>query len=180
MLMNLPYRKELDNWCLGVLLFELLHGYPPFGGKSENDKIRSIKEGKIRPFSREISKDAEDLVRGLLKTNPNERYSMDLIFSHPWMNLFYKEFKIDIKRFLKEESPELYSKPILIQEETRSTSESKPPLQSSCICNQANPEFKKRLEGLKSFKPQKSEQVREKKNIKSNSKALNYKVSILC
>lgn len=55
MLLNKPYRKELDNWCLGVLLFEMLHGYPPFGGRSDPEKIKNIKKGNIRDFGNTIT-----------------------------------------------------------------------------------------------------------------------------
>jgi len=35
MIKNIPHTYKLDVWCLGVLLFELLHGYPPFEGHTE-------------------------------------------------------------------------------------------------------------------------------------------------
>jgi serine/threonine protein kinase len=59
MLKNKPYTKKLDNWCLGVLLFELLHGYPPFNGRTESEKIKKIKQGKFEKFDYSLSKDVK-------------------------------------------------------------------------------------------------------------------------
>ena len=33
MLKNEVHDYSLDIWCLGILLFELIHGYAPFKGK---------------------------------------------------------------------------------------------------------------------------------------------------
>lgn len=44
MLHNQPHDHTLDIWCLGVLLYELVHGEAPFKG-TESDKINSIKAG---------------------------------------------------------------------------------------------------------------------------------------
>ena len=30
MLINEPHDTSLDIWCLGILLFELIHGYAPY------------------------------------------------------------------------------------------------------------------------------------------------------
>jgi len=35
MVKNLPYDHRLDIWCLGVLLYEMLHGFAPFKGRSD-------------------------------------------------------------------------------------------------------------------------------------------------
>ena len=38
MIKKLPHDKSLDIWCLGILLYELLHGYSPFRD-ANNEKI---------------------------------------------------------------------------------------------------------------------------------------------
>lgn len=34
---NKTHNNKVDIWCLGVLLFEMLHGMPPFRAQSLND-----------------------------------------------------------------------------------------------------------------------------------------------
>jgi calcium-dependent protein kinase len=36
------YNKKCDNWSLGVFLFLLLSGYPPFGGKDQEETFSKI------------------------------------------------------------------------------------------------------------------------------------------
>ena len=35
MVKGLPHDYKLDIWCLGILLYEMLHGYAPFKGNSD-------------------------------------------------------------------------------------------------------------------------------------------------
>lgn len=38
MLEDRPHDYSLDLWCLGVLLYELLHGTAPFQGRNDYEK----------------------------------------------------------------------------------------------------------------------------------------------
>lgn len=38
MIEDRAHDHTLDIWCLGVLLYELLHGYAPFDGKNDLEK----------------------------------------------------------------------------------------------------------------------------------------------
>lgn len=44
----LPYGPEVDFWSLGVMMYEMLTGEPPFDGESEEELFNSILTQKIR------------------------------------------------------------------------------------------------------------------------------------
>lgn len=44
MIEDKSHDHTLDIWCLGVLLFELLHGKAPFKGRNDIEKCRNIVE----------------------------------------------------------------------------------------------------------------------------------------
>jgi len=85
-----------DWWRLGILLYELTVGFPPFRSKTHDadelaQKITSHKVESLRfpPF---LSSDAQDLIRRLLHTDPSERlgssaYGEEEVKRHP----FFKE-----------------------------------------------------------------------------------------
>eukprot|EP00923_Selenidium_pygospionis_P059869 GHVN01105399.1.p1 GENE.GHVN01105399.1~~GHVN01105399.1.p1 ORF type:complete len:269 (-),score=38.08 GHVN01105399.1:729-1535(-) len=72
-------------------MYILLCGYPPFHGDNDAEILRKAKAGKY-VFNAEdwknVSRDARDLIRNLLKTNPNERFSADQGLAHSWFTLF--------------------------------------------------------------------------------------------
>ena len=75
--------KTLDVWNLGVLLFELLTGSPPFEGGSQNELFSNILELKIK-WPKGFSGIAKDLISKLLKIDPKQRLPIENITSHPW------------------------------------------------------------------------------------------------
>ena len=79
-----PYDYRIDIWSLGVLLFELIHREAPYKGRSLSEITRSLAVKTIR-FSASIDADAKELILMILKTNPNERPSLQQIFEHKWV-----------------------------------------------------------------------------------------------
>lgn len=75
---GLPYGTKTDVWSMGVIMYILLCGYPPF---FTNDKV-PLKDLIIRgqykfhnKYWSNISDDAKDLISSLLTVNPDKRIS---------------------------------------------------------------------------------------------------------
>jgi len=83
MIQQAGHDKSLDIWNLGVLMFELLTGSPPFEGSNQQELFDNILKFKIK-WPKGFSGVARDLVTKLLKTNPQERMSLNEVLNHPW------------------------------------------------------------------------------------------------
>jgi cGMP-dependent protein kinase len=64
--------KGVDWWALGVLVFEMAAGYPPFCGNSAMQTYKLILEGNLS-FPQHFSHDCKDLVRRLLHPSVTRR-----------------------------------------------------------------------------------------------------------
>lgn len=42
-ILDLPYDYTIDIWAIGILLYELVHGFAPFRGKDYNEIASGIK-----------------------------------------------------------------------------------------------------------------------------------------
>jgi serine/threonine protein kinase len=81
------YTSQCDCWGLGVILFMLLSGYPPFSGK-EVDVIRRVQRGVPewrKSRWHRVSEQGVDLVRQLLMRNPSKRLTAKQALEHPWI-----------------------------------------------------------------------------------------------
>jgi serum/glucocorticoid-regulated kinase 2 len=56
------YGKAVDWWTLGILLFEMITGLPPFYDENVNAMYKKILQEPLR-FPAGVSRDAEDLLR---------------------------------------------------------------------------------------------------------------------
>ncbi|KAL6506152.1 Calcium-dependent protein kinase 17 [Orobanche gracilis] len=82
------YGPEVDIWSIGVMLYILLSGVPPFWAESENGIFNAILRGHV-DFSSDpwpsISNGAKDLVRKMLNSDPKQRLTAFEVLSHPWI-----------------------------------------------------------------------------------------------
>uniref|UniRef100_A0A5S6R203 protein kinase C n=1 Tax=Trichuris muris TaxID=70415 RepID=A0A5S6R203_TRIMR len=66
------YTRSVDWWGLGVLIFEMLVGEPPFSGDDEEEIFDSIVNDDVR-YPRFLSIEAISIMRRLLRKNPAKR-----------------------------------------------------------------------------------------------------------
>mmetsp|Transcript_16402 Transcript_16402/g.39361 ORF Transcript_16402/g.39361 Transcript_16402/m.39361 type:complete len:513 (+) Transcript_16402:223-1761(+) len=82
------YDETCDLWSCGVIMYILLCGYPPFYGDTDADVLAKVRLGNYSfnaPDWKNISEDAKDLIRKLLKMHPKERFTAKQALSHPWI-----------------------------------------------------------------------------------------------
>jgi serine/threonine-protein kinase SIK3 len=77
---------KADVWSLGVVLYVLVCGALPFDGHTLQSLKSRVLSGKFRiPYF--MSCDCEHLIRHMLITDPDKRFSLQQIKVHKWMRL---------------------------------------------------------------------------------------------
>ncbi len=98
------YEFYCDFWSIGVILYVLLCGYPPFYEESNEELFEKIKNADFdfpSPEWDDISDEgkekkemlrrlcvefiAKGLVKGLLVPNPKKRLTAEQLLQHPWV-----------------------------------------------------------------------------------------------
>merc|ERR1712025_562492 len=104
--------KAVDWWSLGILLYELTVGIPPFYSQNVHEMYQLIKQAPLR-FPPKLSAPCKKLISGLLKRDPTRRLGggqgdfediqqAEFFSSIDWDKLYNKEinppYKPDVRK----------------------------------------------------------------------------------
>lgn len=114
---SLGHDKAVDWWSLGILLYELTVGIPPFYSQNVNEMYEKIQHGVLRfpPF---LSENCQSLIAELLNRDPAERCGskndVEDIKQHPffddidWDKMYAKQVIADYQPEVKADKSALF------------------------------------------------------------------------
>lgn len=95
---------EVDIWAIGIMMYALLIGKPPFQAKDVNVIYERIKKTEYYfPEDKPISDSAKFLIKDLLSLNPLSRPTIDEILDYDW---FKGPFPDKTREISLQETPE--------------------------------------------------------------------------
>lgn len=86
---GVPYDTKADMWSLGVIVYILLGGYPPFIEQNQRDLFRKIRKGQYEfheEYWGQVSSDAKDLISSLLTVSPSRRLNANESLKNKWIS----------------------------------------------------------------------------------------------
>ena len=82
------YDKACDVWSLGVIVYILLCGFPPFYADNDAQLFERIKKGKyefLKPYWDPVSDTAKAFIQRMLVVDPRQRATCAELLQHEWL-----------------------------------------------------------------------------------------------
>lgn len=89
------YTHKIDNWCIGVFMYECLCGDAPFFAEKDDERNRKIRaqEFNFQKAPSSIPHEAKQLVKKLLRGDPNRRADLTEVLNDPFIVKYYYNHK---------------------------------------------------------------------------------------
>jgi calcium-dependent protein kinase len=82
------YGNEVDVWSCAVIMFIILCGSPPFGGKTDADILKNVLRADVTFKQREwrnVSSSAKEMITQMLARDPRKRITAEHALSHSFL-----------------------------------------------------------------------------------------------
>ncbi|CAG9324500.1 unnamed protein product [Blepharisma stoltei] len=84
------YDSKCDVWSLGVILYIMLSGYPPFNGRSDEEIYKKIQKAPLSFRStngnwNNVAKETKDFIKLLLTKDPAKRPDITEVYNNDWL-----------------------------------------------------------------------------------------------
>lgn len=106
---------EVDWWSLGILLYELTGGIPPFYSQNVNEMYQKIQQDKVK-FPNTMSEPCRDLITQLLEREPTKRLGSKNDIEDIKPHRFFK--RLDWEKLYKMEIDPPYKPKVSGEEDT--------------------------------------------------------------
>ncbi|KAI2628989.1 Pkinase-domain-containing protein [Xylaria nigripes] len=81
--------KPVDMWSMGVITYTLLCGYSPFRSENLQSLIEECCNANVvfhERYWRDVSADAKDFIKNLLRPEPEDRWTSSQALQHSWLS----------------------------------------------------------------------------------------------